>query len=109
MAWGKRCGDSHFQLGEEAGLAAEGAAGGALEFLHEGCPEWRGGAWGSVRWIRERVLVGNLACRWWVWTTKRLAGVAAAVTQELRKAAESADLVVEIVNNRFWESYRSGS
>ena len=36
MAWEKRCRDSHFQFGEEAGFAAEGAAGGAFEFLHEG-------------------------------------------------------------------------
>ena len=28
-------GGSHFQLGEEAGFGAEGAAGGAFEFFHE--------------------------------------------------------------------------
>ena len=33
---GEAVGDLHFQFGEEAGFAAEGAAGGAFEFLHEG-------------------------------------------------------------------------
>jgi hypothetical protein len=35
MAWEKRWGDLQFQFGEEAGFGAEGAAGGAFEFLHE--------------------------------------------------------------------------
>ena len=36
MAWERRWGGLQFQFGEEAGFAAEGAPGGAFEFLHEG-------------------------------------------------------------------------
>ena len=49
MAWEKRWGDLQFQFGEEAGFAAEGAAGGAFEFLHEGFELGVGGvAFGGV-------------------------------------------------------------
>jgi hypothetical protein len=36
LRWIGPAGDLQFQLGEQSGLAAEGAAGGAFEFLDEG-------------------------------------------------------------------------